>query len=763
MASLLHMLDCATATLRSLFSAVPPLPAEWKYVVMLLITFLKNVSNPPHPQTPPPPCLWINKPRCKFKSSSRMTTRNNRTRSSPTTRKTRRRRKRILAHNAATQYINNKQNLIWQTATLTMLLSIFSYLHGCLYAPDTTTHQFLYIPLDNLPSKMKLPNLIWHGLQPEVAISPTTYSMCPYKSKRLVRWLNSKKMKSCRRRLRIQCNSATLHKRWDNEWAQIKTYGQIVRNSDDVSRATHELALQRNHSLICKGAFALRKTLRKTVATTPDDCTLRELTISRILLSNNNHDLDKYLTELHHDHTYSLFDSTPADSPAAVCNSDICKKELQKLLLLNSTSTSLDATIKRLAETVDDKPVEISKAEQERINNRKTSLELQKLQLLTSNHNNVINAIDQIKADHDCVHLSTSQVFLNTDQDSVRTYLHPTCSRAAPRYSRLWYVVLAVVVVSILFLWSPGAVALGTAVSCCIAGDGHNRPIRLITLSDKAKSNLANRTADKPHNCVDASHFIRVEGLTSQYVAMGLSTIPNADYGLFAKKDIKGDTNIKIAQYKMKVKDQFLPNSHYYAQIGSIAVDAHDFYSCFPRFLNDPLDAEKDNCQFAVIGNQIWIVPFKDKDITAFDELFISYGRDWWYMFWNEWSYEMRLKIKERYPLTKLEINNKLYLDITPKFITSDSPLPVAPPKINSTAKPILGGLSSVSHKHDSNDYINTNNKSTLLRIKPATLIEPKGCDKFKQTLLHFPPMTTNAVPENAITIHHPSIPTPHS
>ena len=117
---------------------------------------------------------------------------------------------------------------------------------------------------------------------------------------------------------------------------------------------------------------------------------------------------------------------------------------------------------------------------------------------------------------------------------------------------------------------------------------------------------------------------------------MGLSTIPNADYGLFAKKDIKGDTNIKIAQYKMRAKDKFILNSHYYAQIGSIAVDAHDFYSCFPRFLNDPLDAEKDNCQFTVIGNQIWITPFKDKDIPAFDELFISYGKDWWYMFWNE-------------------------------------------------------------------------------------------------------------------------------
>ena len=119
----------------------------------------------------------------------------------------------------------------------------------------------------------------------------------------------------------------------------------------------------------------------------------------------------------------------------------------------------------------------------------------------------------------------------------------------------------------------------------------------------------------------------------------------------------------------MKAKDQFILNSHYYAQIGSVAVDAHDFLSCFPRFLNDPLDAEKENCQFTVIGNQIWIIPFKNKDISAFDELFISYSRDWWYMFWNEWSYEMRLKIKNRYPLTKLETKNKLYPDITPKCI----------------------------------------------------------------------------------------------
>ena len=102
----------------------------------------------------------------------------------------------------------------------------------------------------------------------------------------------------------------------------------------------------------------------------------------------------------------------------------------------------------------------MSTTEQKAIDNKNTLLELQKLQLLTSNYSNVNNAIDQIKADHDCVHLSTSEVFLNTDQDPVRTYLHPTCSRAAPRYSRLWYVVLAVVVVLILFLWSPGAVRL---------------------------------------------------------------------------------------------------------------------------------------------------------------------------------------------------------------------------------------------------------------------------------------------------------------
>ena len=85
---------------------------------------------------------------------------------------------------------------------------------------------------------------------------------------------------------------------------------------------------------------------------------------------------------------------------------------------------------------------------------------------------------------------------------------------------------------------------------------------------------------------------------------MGLSTIHDAGYGLFAKKDIKGDAKLKIAQYKInKKKDKFVNKSHYYAQIGSIAVDAHDFYSCLPWFINDPLDAEKDNCRLSIINS----------------------------------------------------------------------------------------------------------------------------------------------------------------
>ena len=74
------MLKCAAATPLMLISIVPPLPAEWKYVMILLIALLKPVSNPPPLQTLDTACPQINRPKCQFKSSSRMNVRNSRTR-----------------------------------------------------------------------------------------------------------------------------------------------------------------------------------------------------------------------------------------------------------------------------------------------------------------------------------------------------------------------------------------------------------------------------------------------------------------------------------------------------------------------------------------------------------------------------------------------------------------------------------------------------------------------------------------------------------
>ena len=130
---ILYILKCTIETPLKLFSTVPPLPAEWKYVMLLLISFLKPVRNPSPPQTTDAHFLHINQHKCKFKSSSRMATRNSRTRSSPSTRKTRKRRKQVILQHKTTNTAKTSR-----TSSVKLTHSECCYQHSHIYMAVST-------------------------------------------------------------------------------------------------------------------------------------------------------------------------------------------------------------------------------------------------------------------------------------------------------------------------------------------------------------------------------------------------------------------------------------------------------------------------------------------------------------------------------------------------------------------------------------------------------------------------------------------------
>ena len=212
---------------------IPPLPSEWINCLLYLKYLLKLIAKSQPFQTIETTTtqpIYVSNIKPKSKSHSRMAIRRRRIRKYPCTCKTRIRRKKNVLHVKFITFQRYKQDAIWQLATLSALLTIYSTL--CNYYTAVfgkAENEVQSFPLINLNCNPKLPHLRWHGLPPDTTTTaPTTNLICPYKSRRLTRWLNSKKTKSRRRQLRILRNGSTVHRRGKNEWAQIKTYGLIV-------------------------------------------------------------------------------------------------------------------------------------------------------------------------------------------------------------------------------------------------------------------------------------------------------------------------------------------------------------------------------------------------------------------------------------------------------------------------------------------------------------------------------------------------------
>lgn len=102
------------------------------------------------------------------------------------------------------------------------------------------------------------------------------------------------------------------------------------------------------------------------------------------------------------------------------------------------------------------------------------------------------------------------------------------------------------------------------------------------------------------------------------------STIPDAGLGVFANEDIMACEHIDFY-----TGDRMsFPMSKYYFQIeDGIGIDAGSYPRCYMAMINDGF--EKNNCKFAVAKDKqvsVWSI----RDIKKGEELFVSYGDNYW-------------------------------------------------------------------------------------------------------------------------------------
>jgi hypothetical protein len=103
------------------------------------------------------------------------------------------------------------------------------------------------------------------------------------------------------------------------------------------------------------------------------------------------------------------------------------------------------------------------------------------------------------------------------------------------------------------------------------------------------------------------------------------STIANAGLGVFVEKNIPAGAYIDV--YTGDILS--IPTSLYYFQINDgIGIDAGLYPRCYMAMLNDGF--EKNNCEFRVDDETRQVSVWSMRDIKVGEELFVSYGDDFW-------------------------------------------------------------------------------------------------------------------------------------
>ena len=104
------------------------------------------------------------------------------------------------------------------------------------------------------------------------------------------------------------------------------------------------------------------------------------------------------------------------------------------------------------------------------------------------------------------------------------------------------------------------------------------------------------------------------------------STIKEAGNGVFTNDLILKNTFIDTYRGNY----QSIPTSKYYFSIhDTYGIDAVNYPRCYMAMLNDVVNSNyKPNCEFIVSGDHVSV--WSTRDIHQGEELFISYGDDYW-------------------------------------------------------------------------------------------------------------------------------------
>ena len=103
------------------------------------------------------------------------------------------------------------------------------------------------------------------------------------------------------------------------------------------------------------------------------------------------------------------------------------------------------------------------------------------------------------------------------------------------------------------------------------------------------------------------------------------SMIANAGLGVFTGKDIPADVCIDVYTGDLLS----IATSLYYFQINEgVGIDAGSYPRCYMAMLNDGFG--KNNCEFRVDDEMRHVSVWSIRDVEAGEELFVSYGEDFW-------------------------------------------------------------------------------------------------------------------------------------
>lgn len=107
------------------------------------------------------------------------------------------------------------------------------------------------------------------------------------------------------------------------------------------------------------------------------------------------------------------------------------------------------------------------------------------------------------------------------------------------------------------------------------------------------------------------------------------STISNAGLGIFALDKIHAYKY--IGNYEGKQITRNYTGPYYFELYKRFGIDARDYPRCYMAMINDSYKTDnKINCKFMVIDKKKVVEIWSITDIEIGDELFISYGEDYW-------------------------------------------------------------------------------------------------------------------------------------